>query len=1066
MVLSYRRLARGWLVIVSAMWCAGLLLVLTELLQGIQGPSATAQALPGRYIVVMQPEAVNRLAAELSSLAAPPARERATAVLAQQILGARGGRLIHLYSHTLHGFAAELDPAALASLRQDPAVLLVEPDQPIAIAEVQSPAPWNLDRIDQRALPLDDRYVYETSGAGVHAYIIDTGIRTTHLEFSGRVGEGFTTYGTVEDCDGHGTHVAGTLGGTQYGVAKGVTLHPVRVLDCNGEGFVSDVIAGIDWVTGHFIPPAVANMSLGGEPSPVLDATVEASIAAGVTYVVAAGNEASNACTFSPARVEEALTVAAMGPDDEGADFSNHGPCVDLFAPGVEILSAWHTSDGASEWLEGTSMAAPHVAGVAALFLALHPSATPQEVADELLEMATLQTLSQVRPATPNRLLFTGCAGASVVTTAMDGGPGSLRAAVDSACPDRPITFALDTPATLSLTQGALIVDRPLTILGPGAQALTIQGEGDRIFQVTPAGRLTLADLTVAGGQATTGGAIASLGSLTFTRVVVTGSLATQAGGGIFAAGELTLQNSTVAYNQAAQGGGIYVAQGQAWLTNSTLSHNRADEGGGLLVEAAGAATLEFVTVVSNTAVETGGGVLAAGGPVAVGNSLIATNASQMTATPDVAGPFHSLGHNFIGAAAAETGFVHGQGNDQVGSPAQPQSPAVAPLTPGAGGLPAHGLLPGSPAVDSGHCESTVAWDQQGTARPYPDSLRCDVGAIESPHVGVADLVLNVAAGQGAFTQAHGVAPGEILGWTVTYTNQGPSLAPNLVLTASAVPTAVVALQDGQGHPLPLDEMGQVSWAVGDRVPGTGGLLAVQARVPLPLAAGTTFTVTYAVVSDQRDTAPGDNGTVLPYRVRNVAPMARDDQADVWAGAPRSLAVLANDLDDNGDPLMLVDVGRPVSGTASLLDPMTIVYSATIPPAPSSRYTDVFSYTVSDGALAASAWVTAVVRADNRPPVAVDDWATVGPDMAVGIPVLANDWDPDGDLLQVAGVGVAGHGTAITDGWVVTYTAPAGFTGQDTFPYRLSDGYTEAAGTVWISVTGMGPTLYIPLIQR
>jgi hypothetical protein len=186
--------------------------------------------------------------------------------------------------------------------------------------------------------------------------------------------------------------------------------------------------------------------------------------------------------------------------------------------------------------------------------------------------------------------------------------------------------------------------------------------------------------------------------------------------------------------------------------------------------------------------------------------------------------------------------------------------------------------------------------------------------------------------------------------------------------------------------------------------------------------------------------------------------MPEDDQFTVWAGAPRSLVVLANDGDDNGDPLEVVEVGRPSSGTAALADPETIVYSATILPVPGGHYTDVFTYTVSDGTLAASAWVTVVVRADNRPPVAVDDWATVGTDMVVAIPVLANDWDPDGDLLRVAGVGAAGHGTAITDGWVVTYTAPAGFTGQDTFPYRLSDGYVEVTGTVWVSVTGTVPT--------
>jgi subtilisin family serine protease len=291
-----------------------------------------------------------------------------------------------------------MTPAQARSLAADPAVSSVEEDGVATISETQSGATWGLDRIDQ-ASGLDGTYSYTATGAGVDAYIIDTGIRSTHSEFSGRMlpGANFVSRGksTTEDCNGHGTHVAGTVGGTTYGVAKGVNLVPVRVLDCRGSGSWSGVVAGMDWVAGEAVGPSVANMSLGGGASTSIDQAVARMTGADVTTVVAAGNEDQNACNVSPARAASALTVGATDRNDVRASFSNFGRCVDIFAPGVGITSAWHQSDTQTNTISGTSMAAPHVAGAAALVLqsgnmspaqveaTLEGNATPGAVSDE-----------------------------------------------------------------------------------------------------------------------------------------------------------------------------------------------------------------------------------------------------------------------------------------------------------------------------------------------------------------------------------------------------------------------------------------------------------------------------------------------------------------------------------------------------------------------------------------------------------------------------------------------------------------------------------------------------------
>lgn len=353
-----------------------------------------AEPVPGEYIVKL-----------------PPGPSTALAMTAAgDVVAEHDGTVVGEITG-LHALTVRFDDTENAlRASTDPRIAWVEQASLMRASAVQSTPPWGLDRIDQATLPLDQQYQYDATGAGVHVYVIDTGINVAHGEFAGRAASGFSAVQDglgAGDCNGHGTHVAGTVGGTTYGVAKGVELHAVRVLGCDGSGSNIQVAAGIGWVVLNKQSPAVINMSLGGGPSQLIDAAIATAVQAGITVVVAAGNSNQNACGFSPARVPQAITVAASDSSDRMTSYSNHGSCVDLIAPGHGILSAWHTSNTATNTISGTSMASPHAAGVAALYLEGNAGAAPAQVSAALTTGAQSGVLQQLEPGTPDRLLRT-----------------------------------------------------------------------------------------------------------------------------------------------------------------------------------------------------------------------------------------------------------------------------------------------------------------------------------------------------------------------------------------------------------------------------------------------------------------------------------------------------------------------------------------------------------------------------------------------------------------------------------------------------------------------------------
>jgi serine protease len=391
-------------------------------IKGVGSPNA----IPYRYIVVFKDQAtISATGAKISA-----------ATIASQMGYRYGAAVQRTYEHAIKGAAVTMDLVQAQAMAQDPSVAYVEQDQRVSVAATQSNATWGIDRIDQPNLPLSKTYTYPAS-TGVHAYVIDTGLRGTHTEFTDRVGAGFDAVkdgkGT-NDCHGHGTHVAGTVGGKTWGVAKDVIIHPVRVLDCEGSGSYTGIIAGMDWVVKNRVKPAVANMSLGGGASQAIDDAIARMTSSGVVTVVAAGNEASNACNVSPARAPSAITVGSTTNTDAMSDFSNYGTCVDVYAPGSAITSAAGLSDTGSTTMSGTSMASPHVAGIAALYLSKNPSATVSQVTSAILTNSLTGKITGI-PSGLNKF----------VNTQFLSGPTG----------DTTITLTSGTPVSVSLALGA-----------------------------------------------------------------------------------------------------------------------------------------------------------------------------------------------------------------------------------------------------------------------------------------------------------------------------------------------------------------------------------------------------------------------------------------------------------------------------------------------------------------------------------------------------------------------------------------------------------------------------------
>ncbi|GAA3886489.1 hypothetical protein GCM10022243_59120 [Saccharothrix violaceirubra] len=422
-----------------------------------------ADAIAGSYIVALRDSA------------SPRALSNSTA---DSLVKKHGGQVRTAWQHALNGFHASLSPTQARRIAADPRVQFVQADLPVKITGTQTnPPSWGLDRVDQRNLPLDNKYTYEQTASSVTAYVIDTGIRTTHQDFGGRATWGTNTVDSQNtDCHGHGTHVAGTVGGTSYGVAKQVKLVAVKVLNCQGSGSSSAVVNGINWVTSNARKPAVANMSLGGGADSAIDSAVRSSINAGITYAIASGNDNKDACSSSPARVTEAITVNATTNTDGRASFSNFGTCTDIFAPGNGITSAWKDSDTSTNTISGTSMATPHVAGAAAIYVANNPSATPAQVATGLYGASTPSKVTSPGSGSPNRLLYieaTAPQTPPVITnpgnqsTAV-GSPVNLQLAATGGTP--PYSWAFSgLPAGLNGNASGLVSGSPTT---PGSSTV------------------------------------------------------------------------------------------------------------------------------------------------------------------------------------------------------------------------------------------------------------------------------------------------------------------------------------------------------------------------------------------------------------------------------------------------------------------------------------------------------------------------------------------------------------------------------------------------------------------
>ncbi|MGZ3146795.1 S8 family peptidase [Lentzea chajnantorensis] len=503
---------------------AGLAAAAAACLAAAVVPTASAQEITGTILGadradVVQDSYIVSLKAGTASRAAAP-----------DLAGRYGGKVRDVWQHALNGFSVNMTAKQAARLAADPRVAYVQQDAQVHMLDVQqNPPSWGLDRVDQRDLPLSNSYQYDTTASNVTAYVIDTGVRTTHATFGGRATWGTNTSGdgNNSDCNGHGTHVAGTIAGSQYGLAKAAKVVAVKVLNCQGSGTTAGVVSGIDWVTANAVKPAVANMSLGGGADSTLDAAVRRSIASGVTYAIASGNSNTDACSTSPARVTEAITVNASTNTDARASFSNYGSCTDIYAPGQNIVSSWNTNDTATNNISGTSMATPHVAGAVALWLATHPTDSPAAVWAGLDAASTPNKITNVGANTPNKLLYTlwggGQPGNPAVTnpgaqTSTVGTPVSLQLSASGGTP--PYTWSVTgLPAGLSASSSGAISGTPTTA-GTSSVTATVTDSTGKTGSATFSWTVNAVGGSCDARTNSTPAAIPDLGTVTSTIVV------------------------------------------------------------------------------------------------------------------------------------------------------------------------------------------------------------------------------------------------------------------------------------------------------------------------------------------------------------------------------------------------------------------------------------------------------------------------------------------------------------------------------------------------------------------
>ena len=943
-----------------------------------------ATAIPNQYIVVFKDDAF--------PLGVNSAGET-TRQAAKRMAAQTGATVRHFYSSGFKGFAAIMSPTAVRQLQANPAVAYIEPDQPVSVIPVApdisilSTASWGLDRIDQRTLPLNNLYNSAVTGTGVHAYIIDTGIRATHQEFSGRMGAGYDFIDTdpdPADCNGHGTHVAGTVGGTTYGVAPDVTLHAVRVLDCGGSGTTSGVIAGIDWVIANHIKPAVINMSLGGSVSTAMNDAAARAHAAGITVVVAAGNSNADACSHSPASAPEAITVGSSTSLDARSSFSNFGTCVDIFAPGSSITSAWIGNDTASNTISGTSMASPHVAGAAALYLQTVPTDPPANVADNLTGHATPDTITDPGTGSPNKLLYTG----DITGHGLLVSPANITACIPDA-----VTYTVKLATDSGVLQSVDLTDLPPGLNGTfnaaadalnvsiSAQAVTGTFTLDFTAQNTATVVFTnTADLTLLPDPTEAVTLLQPADAATtvarqpfFTWSAATGDMSYN----LEIATEASFDN--IIYNATVQDTSHQLP---IWLEPETEYYWR--------VQAVNLCGLSPVAIRSFTT-------------RAIPATLLVDDDDNY---PDV--------RDYYTAALDALGTDYEVFDTDSNDYRDPTAEFLAPY---------ENVL---------WFTGADFWDTAG-----PNSL--GQAALVNWFATSPQSCFFISSQDYLWAQGYDIDTPNI--FMTIWLGAGEAVSDEESLTGTGA-----GIFDGYGPytlDYPFDDYSDML------SPGAGASLALSGDDEMPMGiskmTSTYRTIWWASPFEAIPTA-GERqaamGRVLQWCGNNAPTDINLSNTTVPEHQPAGTLVgylSALDADDSSHSFSLVPGAGDADNSSFSITDGALYTAAEFDYPTQSQYTIRVQATDDLGAFYAEQFTVQVGHA-NGAPTAINDSASIAIDTPITINVLTNDTDPDNDNLIVVAVGSASNGAVSLSNNKITYTPNSGFTGSDIFAYTISDG--------------------------